>query len=66
MKTFYELGTMPKAGDLIAHKNSTKSNMALYLVVSVVGDTYRLFNIDIPMNVSYIQTYYAPIGQETQ
>ena len=42
MKTFHELGTMPKVGDLIIRKSSTEWDDNVYLITKIVGDTYHI------------------------
>ena len=40
MKTYHELGTMPKVGDLIIRKSSTEWDDNVYLITKIVGDIH--------------------------
>ena len=64
MKTFYELGTMPKVGDLIIRKLWEKDNV--YMITKIVGDTYHISKRGRTIHATHLASYYSPLGQETQ
>ena len=67
MKTFYELGTMPKVGDLITKLNGDGwGNPVVFMVTKIVGDTYHVHNGNRTLHPKHLASYYAPLGQETQ
>ena len=67
MKTFYELDTMPKVGDLIMKKSSDGwDNPVIYLVTKIIGDTYHIHKQGHSLHARHLASYYSPLAQETQ
>jgi len=65
MKTFYELGTMPKVGDLITKTNGDGwGNPVVYMVTEIVGDHYRTHKQGHSLHARHLASYYSPLGQE--
>ena len=67
MKTFYELGTMPKVGDLIMKTNGDGwGNPVVFMVTEIIGDTYHVSKTGHALHGRHLASYYAPLGQETK
>jgi hypothetical protein len=66
MKTFYQLGTLPKVGDLIMRHTPTELDDNVFMVTSIVGDTYHISKADHCLHVRYLEHWYSPLGQDTQ
>ena len=67
MKTFYELKTLPKVGDLIIKEGGDGwGNPVIYLVTKIIGDTYHVSKKGHSIHWRHLASYYAPLGQETQ
>jgi len=66
MKTFYELGTMPKVGDLIMRNPPTELDDNVYMITSIVGDTYHISKTGHCLHSRHLTSYYSPLGQDTQ
>ena len=67
MKTFYELGTMPKVGDLIMKINGDGwGNPVVYMVTNIIGDTYHVSKQGHSLHWRHLASYYIPLEQETK
>ncbi len=67
MKTFYELGTMPKVGDLIMRYFPDNDGFQpIFMITSIIGDTYHTHKNGAHMHVAHLRCYYSPLGQDTQ
>ena len=67
MKTFHELGTLPKVGDLITkYSGDGWGEPVLLMVTNIVGDTYHTSKTGFSIHIRHLQTWYCPLGQETQ
>ena len=66
MKTFYELGTMPKVGDLIIRKSSTEWDDNVYMITTIVGDTYHISKQGHTLHARHLASYFSPLGQESK
>ena len=66
MKTFYELGTLPKVGDLIIRTSQTDKDDNVYMITSIVGDTYHISKRGYTLHERHLKSYYSPLGQDTQ
>ena len=67
MKTFSELGTLPKVGDLIMKQGGDGwGNPVIHLVTKIIGDTYHVAKTGYSMHVKHLQSYYSPLKQDTQ
>ena len=64
MKTFHELGTMPKVGDLIIRKSSTQWDDNVYKITKIVGDTYHISKQGYSLHARHLASYFSPLGQE--
>ena len=64
MKTFHELGTMPKVGDLIIRKSSTQWDDNVYMITKIVGDTYHISKQGYSLHARQLASYFSPLGQE--
>ena len=65
MKTFYELGTLPKVGDLIMRTDPTDLDDNVYMITSIVGDTYHISKTGHTLHERYLEHWYSPLGQDT-
>lgn len=66
MKTFYELGTMPKVGDLIIRKIKTDKDDNVFMITSIDGDCYYISKRGHCLHSRHLASYYSPLGQDTQ
>ena len=66
MKTFHELGTMPKVGDLIIRTSQSKLDDNVYMITNVIGDTYHISKRGYTLHARHLASYYSPLGQETK
>ena len=66
MKTFYELGTMPKVGDLIIRTSQTDKDDNVFMVTKIVGDTYTIHKQGYTLHARHLKSYYSPLKQDTQ
>ena len=66
MKTFHELGTMPKVGDLIIRTVQTDKDDNVFMITSIVGDTYHISKRGHCLHSRHLASYYSPLGQDTQ
>jgi len=66
MKTFYELGTLPKVGDLIMRTEPTDLDDNVFMITSIVGDTYHISKTGHCLHERYLEHWYSPLGQDTQ
>jgi len=66
MKTFYELGTMPKVGDLIMRYTPTELDDNVFMITSIVGETYHISKRGYTLHARHLASYYSPLGQETK
>ena len=66
MKTFYELGTMPKVGDLIMRYIQTELDDNIFMVTAIVGDTYHISKAGHCLHSRHLASWYVPLAQETQ
>ena len=64
MKTFHELGTMPKVGDLVIRTVQTDKDDNVYMITSIVGDTYHISKRGYSLHARHLASYYSPLGQE--
>ena len=65
MKTFGELGTLPKVGDLIIRLFANDES-ELAIITNIIGDTYHHTKTGHGryMHVSHLRGYYHPLRQE--
>ena len=67
MKTFYELGTMPKVGDLITKTNGDGwGNPVIYLITKIIDENYHVHNGNRSLHRKHLASYYSPLGQENK
>ena len=66
MKTFYELGTMPKVGDLIIRTSQTDKDDNVFMITDIVGNAYHISKKDHILHIRYIAHYFSPLTQDTQ
>ena len=66
MKTFHELGTMPKVGDLIIRKSSTEWDDNIYLITKIVGDIYHIHKQGHSLHARHLASYFSPLEQENK
>ena len=66
MKSFHELGTMPKVGDLIIRTIQTDKDDNVYLITKIIGDTYHINKRNHSLHARHLASYFSPLGQETQ
>ena len=66
MKTFHELGTLPKVGDLIIRTIQTDKSDNVYLITNIVGDTYTVHKQGYPLHERHLKSYYSPLKQDTK
>ena len=66
MKTFGELGTLPKVGDLIIRTIQTDKDDNVYMITSIVGDTYHISKRGHTLHKRHVTNYYSPLGQDKQ
>ena len=61
MKTFHELGTMPKVGDLIIRKSRTDWDDNVYMITAIKGDTYHISKQGHSLHARHLASYYSPL-----
>jgi len=67
MKTFYELETLPKVGDLIMREGGDGwGNPVVYIVTKIIGDTYHVNKTGHSLRREYLSAWYSPLSQEKQ
>ena len=66
MKTFHELGTMPKVGDLIMRTYQTDKDENVFMITSIVRDSYHISYRGHTIHSRHLAHYYAPLGQDTK
>ena len=67
MKTFYELGTLPKVGDLIMKEDGDGwGNPVIYLITKIIGENYHVHNGNRSLHRNYLSAWYCPLSQEKQ
>ena len=66
MRTFHELGTMPKVGDLIIRTIQTDMDDNVYLITKIIGDTYYIHKRNYSLHARHLASYYSPLTQDTQ
>lgn len=66
MKTFGELGTLPKVGDLIIRRSKTQWDDNVYMITKIIGDTYHISKRGHTLHKRHVTTYYSPLGQDKQ
>jgi len=64
MKTFYELDTLPKVGDLIMRQGSEHIEPIVVMITNIIGDTYHTSKAGYSMHIAHLRSYYSPLGQE--
>ena len=65
MKTFYQLGTLPKVGDLIMRTEPSDQGDNVFMITSIVGDTYHISKTGHCLHVRHLEHWYSPLGQDT-
>ena len=65
MKTFSELGTLPKVGDLIMRRESIGWEHTVFMITKISGDTYHISKKGWSFHVNHLRTHYSPLSQET-
>jgi hypothetical protein len=65
MKTYRQLGTMPKVGDLITRKNGWGETEVL-MVTEIDGHIYRTHPKKYSIYAPYLQRHYSPLKSETK
>ena len=66
MKTFKELGTLPKVGDLIIRTIQTDKDDNVYLITNIIGDTYHINKRNHSLHSRHLASYFSPLKQDTQ
>ena len=66
MKTFKELGTLPKVGDLMIRERNHGWDNLIYMITKIIGSTYHIHKTGCSMHVDHLRSYYSPLGQDTQ
>lgn len=66
MKTFHELGTLPKVGDLIIRTIRTNNDDNVYMITKIIGDTYHISKSGYSLHERHLASYYSPLSQDTQ
>ena len=66
MKTFEELGTLPKVGDLIIRTIPTHLDDNLFMITDIVGWDTFIIQTGHSLHARYIKAYFSPTGQDTQ
>jgi hypothetical protein len=66
MKTFYELGTMPKVGDLIMRYTPSELDDNVFMITSIVGETYHISKTGWTLHARHLASWYVPLAQDTQ
>lgn len=66
MKTFKELGTLPKVGDLIIRTIQTDKDDNVFMITDIVGNAYHISKKDHILHLRYIENYFSPLKQDTQ
>ena len=66
MKTFGELGTLPKVGDLIIRRVKTQWDDNVYMITKIIGDTYHISKHGRTLHKRHITTFYSPLEQENK
>ena len=66
MKTFGELGALPKVGDLIIRRLKTHLDDNVYMITKIIGDTYHISKHGHTLHKRHITTFYSPLGQDKQ
>ena len=66
MKTFKELGTFPKVGDLMIRERNHGWDNLIYMITKIIGSTYHIHKTGHSMHVDHLRSYYSPLGQDTQ
>jgi len=62
MKTFHELSTMPKVGDLIIRTSQSKWDDNVYMITSIIGDTYYISKQGYSLHARHLASYYSPLA----
>ena len=66
MKTFEELGTLPKVGDLIIRTIPTHLDDNLFMITDIwANDTY-IIHTGYSLSARHIKINFSPTGQDTQ
>ena len=65
MKTFYELGTLPKVGDLIIRMDTWYEPPVVLMITNIVGRTYHTSKTGHSMYIDHLRMYYSPLDSET-
>jgi hypothetical protein len=64
MKTFYELGTLPKVGDLVIRMDTWDHPLVL-MITNIVGRMYHTSKAGHSMHRDHLRIYYSPLVSET-
>ena len=66
MKTFGELGTLPKVGDLIIRTIPTHLDDNLFMITDIWGADTFIIQTGHSLHVRHIEANFSPLGQDTQ
>ena len=66
MKSFGELGILPKVGDLIIRRSKTQWDDNVYMITKIIGDTYHISKRGHTLHKRHVTAYYSPLGQDKQ
>ena len=65
MKTFYELKTLPKVGDLIMKEGGDGWGRPVVVIVTkIIGNAYYINKTGQSMHRNYLSAWYCPLEQE--
>ena len=66
MKTFYELGTLPKVGDLIIRTIQTNKDDNVFMITDIWGNNTYIIHTGHSLHARHLASYYSPLKQDTQ
>ena len=66
MKTFKELGTLPKVGDLIIRTIPTHLDDNLFMIIDIWGPDTFIIQTGHSLHARHIKANFSPLKQDTQ
>ncbi len=67
MKTFYQLKTLPKVGDLIMKAGGDGwGNPVVFMITKIIGDTFYTNKTGHSFHWKHLSAWYCPLDQETE
>jgi len=66
MKTFEELGTLPKVGDLIIRTIPTHLDDNLFMITDILANDTYIIHTGYSLPARYVKAFFSPTGQDTQ